>query len=104
MTLDDVIQKTTPEGYTLSGRWTYHDASGNFAMEVARYNTTIEGKRPKEYRPFISDNNDGYVSKFPSPRPLYNLDKIVANPKASFSYRKVRRAPMLRPSCFLASW
>ena len=82
--LKAAVRSASPEGYAPQCHWLYHDAEGAEVMAVARFNLVkANGKeRPKQFRPFVSDGNGGFVSAFPEPRPLYNLHKLAANPEA----------------------
>ena len=82
--LKAAVRNASPEGYTPQCHWLYHDAAGADVMAVARFNVVeANGKeRPKQFRPFVSNGNGGFVSTFPERRPLYNLHKLAANPEA----------------------
>lgn len=82
--LKDAVRARAPDGYKPVKHWIYPGADGAMAMAVARYTAAGNGHdRPKQYRPFISDGNGGFLCKFPDGlRPLYNLDKLGANPEA----------------------
>jgi len=60
--------------------WRYATAEGDTAFFVCRYN---KPKGRKDLLPLCWFPGDGWRSKhWPAPRPLYNLDKITANPNA----------------------
>jgi putative DNA primase/helicase len=60
--------------------WRYATAQGDTAFFVCRYNKP-EGR--KDFLPLCWSPGDGWRSKhWPAPRPLYNLDKITADPDA----------------------
>jgi AAA domain-containing protein/uncharacterized protein DUF6371 len=83
--LKAAVRRAAPVGYAPTQHWIYHDTSGKGVMAIARYNVIAGDRenRSKQYRPFISDGNGGFIPKFlPDPRPLYNLHKLMANPDA----------------------
>lgn len=62
-----------------TAHWAYRDIEGRVMFYIARY----DGPEGKIFSPF-SWNGEKWVKKgWPSPRPLYNLEKIVCNPKHS---------------------
>lgn len=62
------------------GPWRYALASGETAFYICRYNR--KGDR-KDFYPLSWSPGVGWQSKhWPAPRPLYNLDKLAANPGA----------------------
>lgn len=62
--------------------YTYRDEAGNPIAHICRFET-IDGERKKEYRPYSHQANGQWKWKgVPEPRPLYNLDRLRANPKA----------------------
>ncbi|MBL6945878.1 MAG: DUF3987 domain-containing protein [Rhodospirillales bacterium] len=62
--------------------WTYHDEVGNPVARVCRFDIT-NGKLRKEYRPYSRQPDGAWQWQgLLEPRPLYNLDRIVANPDA----------------------
>lgn len=60
------------------GVWIYKDASGNPVACVARFNEK-DGK--KTFRQASVQCGEWVYKSHPSPRPLYNLDILVKNPK-----------------------
>ncbi len=57
--------------------WVYRDRDGSTLFHIARY----ENAGKKEFMPFTFQSNGRWANKaWPTPRPLYNLDKIAANP------------------------
>lgn len=60
--------------------WCYRDFDGQPLFYVARYNTS---DNKKEFIPYTFQESGKWINKaWPNPRPLYNLDKINANPNA----------------------
>ena len=67
--------------------WCYRDKHGQPLAWVARYERALAGgEKDKMIWPWIYGIREGkrgwYVNSLPEPRPLYNLDKIAANPNA----------------------
>jgi hypothetical protein len=60
--------------------WTYRDAEGAVLFHVGRWK---EGEGRKQILPLSWIEGDGWTfAHWPAPRPLYNLDKIGAQPDA----------------------
>jgi putative DNA primase/helicase len=75
--LMQAMRDITPAGFRPTGLWRYRDVEGKACIfATARYDDA-EGK--KTYRPFIAFGGK-VVSKFPSPRPLYGLDRLASRP------------------------
>ena len=83
--LKAAVRAAAPDGYVPVKHWIYADTAGAMELAIARFNAVEANgkKRAKQIRPFISDGNGGFVSRFPSGlRPILNLDKLAANPEA----------------------
>jgi hypothetical protein len=78
-----------PDWMRLFGRarvahWAYRTENGKPIFFICRIDKgTRDGKRIKEFLPACWFEGKGWASKhWPSPRPLYNLPNIIANPSA----------------------
>lgn len=67
--------------FDATASWAYRDADGKLLFYVTRFDE--DGK--KSFRPWSWDVAEArWVCKgWPTPRPLYNLDKLAADPKAT---------------------
>ena len=64
-------------------KWTYRSADGAICCYVLRWNEADGSKTILPLSWVRSDKGEGWAFKaWPEGRPLYNLDKIVANPQA----------------------
>ena len=71
--------RATWYGKTFTAAWTYRDAAGHELGVVARY----DGDGKKDIIPhFKREGNVWKRGAAPTPRPLYNLDGLAAQPKA----------------------
>lgn len=60
-----------------SYKWVYRDHDSRPLFYIYRYDTSDGGK---DFRPYCyTDSGKWSAQAWPSPRPLYNLDKIIAN-------------------------
>jgi hypothetical protein len=83
MSLTDIIDRHTPEGYKRSGVWIYKDKDGNGTGAVARFDASgANGAREKTFKPFVAENGKLICKGFPKPWPLYGLDRLAARPDA----------------------
>lgn len=71
-------EKPLNQGKTPSFSWTYRDVDGEPLFYIFRYDMP-DGT--KTFTPLSFSSNGQWVKKqWPAPRPLYNLDKLTANP------------------------
>lgn len=66
-----------------SQSWPYRNDAGELLFYIARFDYCSDGKPAKTYQPItfcdLGNGKRGWLPKgFPTPRPLYNLDKIAA--------------------------
>ena len=66
------------DGVKPSRKWVYRDHDSKPLFYIYRYDYP---DRDKDFRPYCyTDSGKWTAQAWPSPRPLYNLDKIIANP------------------------
>jgi putative DNA primase/helicase len=71
-------EKPLNKGITPSFSWTYRDHDGEPLFYIFRYDMP---DNTKTFTPLSFSSNGQWVKKqWPSPRPLYNLDKLTQNP------------------------
>lgn len=89
-----------------SRTWSYRDASGQLIGHVCRFDMPGGGKEiiPQT---FCMNTETGLMSwqwlSFPSPRPVYGLDKIAANPAAQVLVVEGEKAADAGQALFLAA-
>ena len=83
-----ILNRFTPEGFSLTGGWRYHDAEGRLLGCTVRYDRPANGQpADKQVKPFTfcegpNGKREWRCKGFPEPRPLYGLDRLAARPDA----------------------
>lgn len=83
-----ILSRFTPEGFSLTGGWRYHDAEGRLLGCTARFDKPANGSpAEKQVKPFTfcqgpNARTEWRCKGFAEPRPLYGLDRLASRPGA----------------------
>lgn len=83
-----ILSRFTPEGFSLTGGWRYHDAEGRLLGCTARFDKPANGSpAEKQVKPFTfcqgpNGRTEWRCKGFAEPRPLYGLDRLASRPGA----------------------
>jgi putative DNA primase/helicase len=89
-----------------TGTWTYRDAAGQLLGHVARYDPP--GENRKIFQPYVWTERGWKSQGFPTPRPLYGLDRLAARPEAPVLVTEGEKcctaAQLLLPTYVCVTW
>ncbi len=83
-----ILQRFTPDGFSLTCGWRYHNAEGRLLGCTARFDKSANGSPAmKQVKPFTfcqgpNGQTEWRCKGFAEPRPLYGLDRLAARATA----------------------